>query len=126
MGTQYIRKHSQGFTIVELIIVIVVIGILAAITIISYSIVTTNARAQAVSTDLQSVASQLAKSKSDNGRFPATSDFSTMITPTNTSGKTTYTYNYNETTGAYCLVATGYGASYYVTDTKSQPTAGSC
>ena len=123
------RTHStsrHGFTIVELIIVIVVIGILAAITIVSYSVITNNARAQAVSTDLQSVASQLTKSKADNGRYPATSDFTSMITPANTSGKTTYSYTYNESTGAYCLVATGYGASYYVTDTKSEPTSGSC
>ncbi len=48
---------GKGFTIVELLIVIVVIGILAAITIVSYNGIQNRAKVQTVNTDL----SQLAK-----------------------------------------------------------------
>ncbi|PIZ60082.1 hypothetical protein COY18_01845, partial [Candidatus Saccharibacteria bacterium CG_4_10_14_0_2_um_filter_41_11] len=37
------RKKERGFTIVELLVVIVVIGILAAITIVSYTGITAKA-----------------------------------------------------------------------------------
>ena len=43
----YNKSKNSGFTIVELLVVIVVIGILAAITIVSYTGVTTRARASA-------------------------------------------------------------------------------
>ena len=39
-----VRKLNQGFTIVELLIVVVVIAILAAITIIAYNGITTRTR----------------------------------------------------------------------------------
>lgn len=45
-------KKSRGFTIVELLIVIVVIGILAAITIVAFSGVQERARATTVSSDI--------------------------------------------------------------------------
>lgn len=45
------KRHS-GFTIVELLIVIVVIGILAAITIVAFNGVQNRARAQTVNSDL--------------------------------------------------------------------------
>lgn len=46
------KSKYAGFTIVELIIVVVVVGLLAAITVVSYSAVTRNARETAVKSDL--------------------------------------------------------------------------
>ena len=48
-------KRSQGFTIVELAVVITIIGILAAITIVSYNGVKTRAQASAISDGLRKV-----------------------------------------------------------------------
>lgn len=123
------RKHSllsNGFTVVEMLIVVVVVGILATITVVSYRTVTTNARDQAVSADLQTVAAELGKMKSSTGNFPSSAGFSSDVELSNTSGETEYTYNYDTTTGSYCLAATGYDFSYHVTSTNSTITEGDC
>ena len=121
------KKHAvvtlnKGFTIVELIVVIVVIGILAAITVVSYNVVTENAKLQAVTTDAQTLASKLTRYKADNGGYP--SDLSALTDLPQTD--TTYQYTVDTTTGTYCLTASGQKSSVYVTNTNSQPKEGGC
>lgn len=55
-------KRQNGFTIVELLIVIIVIAILAAITVVGYGAIQRNARISAVKTDLKNNVTQLSKS----------------------------------------------------------------
>lgn len=74
MNLQNIKKakDEKGFTIVELLIVIVVIGILAAIVIVAYIGVTRNAntsKARANATSVQKVAETM---NADNGNYPTT------------------------------------------------------
>jgi prepilin-type N-terminal cleavage/methylation domain-containing protein len=49
------KKYNHGFTIVELLIVIVVIGILAAIVIVAYNGVQERSRVQKANTDLNTL-----------------------------------------------------------------------
>lgn len=59
-------KSTNGFTIVELLIVVVVIAILAAITIVSYNGITTQANNSAVKTGLATLSKKLTvKSQTD-------------------------------------------------------------
>lgn len=80
------RRKESGFTIVELLVVIVVIGILAAITIVSYTGITTRAN---TSTNKQNASSVLAAAQTyyaDNSAFPTTSATSgTVYTNFNTN-----------------------------------------
>lgn len=64
-------KQSSGFTIVELLIVVVVIGILAAITIVAYNGVQTRSRDSQRDTDLANIQKALELYYADNGTYPS-------------------------------------------------------
>lgn len=65
-------KNNLGFTIVELLIVIVVIGILAAITVVAYNGIQNRANNTAVQADLRNINSQLAMYRTINSTYPGT------------------------------------------------------
>lgn len=66
------KQHKQtGFTIVELLIVIVVIGILAAITIVAYNGIQGRANDTSIQSDLNNIAKKLEIYKADFGIYPA-------------------------------------------------------
>lgn len=65
------QKKQAGFTIVELLIVIVVIGILAAITAVAYNGVQGKANDAAIQSDLQAIATKLEIYNADFGVYPA-------------------------------------------------------
>lgn len=69
-----LKKRSQGFTIVELLIVIVVIGILALLVITTYSGIQQKARNSKRSSDLNSLQTQLEAFYSQNGYYPNLTD----------------------------------------------------
>lgn len=69
-----LKKRQEGFTIVELLIVIVVIGILAAIVITTYSGIQAKARNAKRQTDLNSVQTNLEAFYSTNGYYPSFAD----------------------------------------------------
>lgn len=68
--TAALTVPSKGFTIVELLIVIVVIGILAAIVIVAYNGIQNRGNDTAVQTDLDTLIKKLEISKSLNGKYP--------------------------------------------------------
>src|ERR1700761_1040219 len=69
-----LKKRNKGFTIVELLIVIVVIGILALLVITTYSGIQQKARNAKRQTDIQSVQTQLEAFYSQNGYYPSLTD----------------------------------------------------
>lgn len=74
---------QNGFTIVELLIVIVVIAILAAITIVAYSGITARANTTKAQTNAIAVKKVAEAYNADTGRYPATlAEFSTGSTST--------------------------------------------
>jgi len=65
------QKQKLGFTIVELLVVIVVIGILAALTVVAYSGVTRNAEIALVKDSLKKASSAMATINIEQGVYPS-------------------------------------------------------
>lgn len=77
------KRTQQGFTIVELLIVIVVIGILAALVITTYNGIQEKGRNTERTTDLKALQGQLEAYYASNGRYPTLTDLNTQPTTGN-------------------------------------------
>jgi prepilin-type N-terminal cleavage/methylation domain-containing protein len=82
-----IKMKDRGFTIVELLIVIVVIAILAAITIVAYNGITNRAKDTNNKTDAVSIVKVAEALNADTGSYPTGTDSATLTTSLN-SGTT--------------------------------------
>lgn len=80
-------SKDRGFTIVELLIVIVVIGVLAAITIVAYNGITNRAKDANNKTDAVALAKVAEAVNADTGAYPTGTDAATLTTSFN-SGTT--------------------------------------
>jgi general secretion pathway protein G len=70
--TRRIRAAQRGFTLIEIIVVVVIIGLLAAVVTQSLSGRTDDARIAKARQDIQAVETALTLFKLDNFRFPTT------------------------------------------------------
>lgn len=75
------KRREQGFTIVELLIVIVVIGILAALVIVQFQNIQARARDTERKSDMRAIASKLAEFYALNGRYPTALDDAVLALP---------------------------------------------
>ncbi len=66
-----LQRKQQGFTIIELLIVIIVIGILATLVITTFSGIQRNARNRAREADLNALHSQVEYYYGQNGKYPS-------------------------------------------------------
>ena len=84
-----INTKSRGFTLVELLIVIVIIAILAAITIVAYNGLTARGNAAAAQAAASTASKKIEAYNAENGQYPNTAS---VITGTGTqNGVTTAT-----------------------------------
>ena len=79
-NTIMIRHRETGFTIVELLVVIIVIAILTAITIASYTSVQNASKESVVQQDLANFGKIMTRYKADTGSYP--SDTTSILTGT--------------------------------------------
>lgn len=98
-------QRQQGFTIVELLIVIVVIGILAAITITAFNGVQDRAKRAQVTSAANQAGKAVKIYHTENGTYPASL---TTIGIANTSS---ITYDYTQVGDFFCVAANTSGAN---------------
>ncbi|MHC4994587.1 MAG: prepilin-type N-terminal cleavage/methylation domain-containing protein [Planctomycetota bacterium] len=89
MVTRNERQH--GFTLVEILIVVVILGILAAVVIPQFADASTSAKTSSLTTQLQTIRSQLELYQIEhNGNYPTIAqlqaDFGVMTSPTDVDG----------------------------------------
>lgn len=117
MGFVSRRKSDSGYTIVELLVVIVVIGILAAVIITTYVGISQKALRATLAADMSNAATQIAMFKAENDSYP------TAINCTNTqpteiclksSGNNSLSYavDNSSSTKTFRLTAISSGYSY--------------
>ncbi len=118
------RSRQPGFTLVELLIVIVVIAILAAITVVAYNGITAKANIASAQSAAEQAGEKIAIYTATNSDQVPPDLATAGLT---NSGSTSYQYTPNTTVSpqTYCLTATVSTASYSVA-TGGTPTAGPC
>ncbi|MEP6505579.1 MAG: type II secretion system major pseudopilin GspG [Betaproteobacteria bacterium] len=80
------RRRSRGFTLLELMVVIVIIGVLAALVAANVLPRIGQAKVTAAKTDITTITNQLKIYKLDNGRYPTTDQGLQALVAKPTSG----------------------------------------
>ena len=123
--------RNIGFTIVELLVVIVVIGVLAAITIISYTGISQRATISSIQSDLTNSSQQIKLFQVDNSNYP--NSITDCPTPAagnmclKASNGNSYSYGVNNTSNpqTFCITTTNGNLNYMITP-QSTPIVGGC
>ena len=130
MGTRGLQQ--KGFTIVELLIVVVVIAILAAITIVAYNGIQNRAKQSAAQSAAAQASKKLLAFAIDNAEtYPVAAGVNGLDNLSNlgiSNSGTTYQYSSNNSTSpkTFCITATTSDQSYFSSNATPNPKLGSC
>ncbi|MEP7204636.1 MAG: prepilin-type N-terminal cleavage/methylation domain-containing protein, partial [Candidatus Saccharibacteria bacterium] len=119
------RKQTSdqihGFTIVEMIIVVVIIGVLATIGVVSYGNWRNNLTSAQLKSDLNGAVSAMEAARNFGNGYP------TFIPSTFTPSSGVLLVGGGSADGkTYCLIAINNDIIYSRTNTSSDPVAGNC
>ncbi len=118
---------KSGFTIVELLIVIVVIAILAAVTIVAYNGISKNARQTSLLADVKNAGTIMETDRAASGSYSTTASGAHGGLGIPSGPGVTILYHSDGST--YCITArSSYDGvnSYYISNTSPKPTLGQC
>ncbi len=114
---------KRGFTIVELLIVIVVIAILAAITIVAYNGIRQRADVAALDTAVAQQYRKIETEKIKNGdQYPVDLAAAGIISPDSNG----ISYDYRVFSYGFCISGQNAAGTYHVSTDNPSPTFGSC
>ena len=127
---QCLHKEEKGFTLVELMVVIIILAVLTGISVPSYLALRNRARIQATRSEMQDIATVISVYEADRSGFPVATTVAAMATAledVDTSGDDVYvescptedawdtSYTYTGTADTYTLTSTA-GTSDDTTD----------
>lgn len=117
-------RAGAGFTIVELLIVVVVIAILAAITIVAFNGITQRAKASAASAAAEQASKKVMIYMATNGDQTPSDLAAAGVADQN---GTTYQYRTYDSGKSYCITATTNSVSAFTNNVdQTSPMAGAC
>ncbi len=108
------KSKHHGFTIVELLVVIVILGILAGITLVAYTNITKKADQAVLQSDISNASKQLEIFKVTNGSYPSTTNCLSADSNTNLCLKTSNGSNFT-----YQVPDSNYPQSYTLYENNS-------
>jgi len=118
MGMLTSKFTQRGFTIVELVITITVIGILAAIIVVSYNGIQQHAIETGVDSDINTAKTALESYRQANNTYPTSQSAASGVIPLTTGNTLEYAYDYSTlsyyltvTNGSYVKCFTSYTAA---------------
>ncbi len=117
------RRTHPAFTIVELLIVIVVIAILAAITVVAYNGITRQAAEASLKSDVRNASTKLGVANAEGNSYP------TPTLPTDITASEGNSFSYSSNGKDYCLTGTSSTAgvdSIYVSSVTGSFADGAC
>lgn len=116
-------QRQRGFTIVELLIVIVVIAILAAISIVAYNGIQDRARQTAATSAARQISDKAEIYFVENNSYPE----NLAVIGIEDSSSTTYQYRFSASSSdVYCATATSGNKSAWVSNEQKTPQEGAC
>ena len=116
--------NERGFTIVELLIVVVVIGILAAIVTVAFNGVQQNASRSLLQADGRNVLAQLQAYEAQNGGYPSAT--SQLSGGPRISDDTTIEYSFNNPGFCFTVTLESARVSYFASNTDPTLREGAC
>lgn len=114
-------RAQQGFTIIELLTVIIVISILAGITVVSYVGWRERTTAAVLKNDLMTISAAMKRELQFNNAYPLS--LPSAYTP---SQDVSALWQSGGTPTTYCVEATSGGITYHIRHTDSEPQNGAC
>ena len=114
------RRIRRGFTVVELLIVIVVIAILATITLVGYNGIQQRAKKTALTTSLRQASDGALAYNAQNGSYPSS------LSDINITAAGKITYAYSSDSDSFCVTALYDGTTSYHTDQTGNLQEGPC
>ena len=118
---KFLKKKLAGFTIIELLVAIVIIGILVGLVTVSYSTITTKTRQKTLENNLIDASAKIKQYAAKNNRLPAT-----LADAGVTSGDgVTLTY-LPSLFPNYCIQGQANGISLYMGKTLDSPKSTGC
>lgn len=109
-------RANSGFTITELIIVVVVIAILASIILVSYAGLSSQALTDGFQNQLRLIRDQVMTYNLQNPKIGYPATLQTAGVTTDNTYTTTYTYS-NTSPKKFCVQMSKSGQTYYASDT---------